>query len=145
LADLAKLWWTSTKVVPAGTAGNQVYAQPVAGLNPTLSASKQKALYLQGLFVWRKKSLGSQIGSHEALMKLKHYLSLAPSGTWHFRQRVPADLIRVFGCRFLKRSLRTRDPLIAQRLALGMWEAVAEGMKKRIDAFGLPLRQKGHL
>lgn len=63
-------------------------------------------------------------------MKLNHYLSLAPSGTWHFRQRVPADLIRVFGCRFLKRSLRTRDPLIAQRLALGMADAYAQAIRR---------------
>jgi hypothetical protein len=63
-------------------------------------------------------------------MKLKHYLSLAPSGTWHFRQRVPADLIRAFGCRFLKRSLRTRDPLIAQRLALGMADAYAQAIRR---------------
>lgn len=63
-------------------------------------------------------------------MKLNHYLSLAPSGTWHFRQRVPADLIRVFGCRFLKRSLRTRDPLVAQRLALGMADAYAQAIRR---------------
>ncbi|WP_414674489.1 DUF6538 domain-containing protein [Luteibacter sp.] len=61
--------------------------------------------------------VGSQIGTHEIETSA---LPCSPSGTWRFRQRVPADLIRVFGCRFLKRSLRTRDPLVAERLALGM-------------------------
>lgn len=82
-----------------------------------------------GFFVGGEKSLGAQIGTHEAPMKLKHYLSLASSGTWHFRKRVLADLIRVFGCRFLKRSLRTRDPLVAQRLALGMADAYAQAFR----------------
>jgi hypothetical protein len=48
------------------------------GSNSTLSASKQKALFLQGLFVWVRKSLGAQIGTHEAPMRLPHYLLLLP-------------------------------------------------------------------
>jgi hypothetical protein len=63
-----------------------------------------------------EKSLGSQVGSHETPMKLKHYLSLAPSGTWHFRQRVPADLIwtaQLFLWTILMAPLATSDLMAA--------------------------------
>lgn len=58
-------------------------------------------------------------------MRLPSYLQLAPSGVWHFRQRVPADLLPVFNTRFLKHSLRTRDVLAAQRLALAFADRYA--------------------
>lgn len=44
-------------------------------------------------------------------MRLPHYLHRAPSGIWHFRQRVPTHLIPVFGKQVLKQSLRTRNVL----------------------------------
>lgn len=53
-------------------------------------------------------------------MRLPHYIVCSPSGTWHFCQRVSTDLHVVLGTKCLKRSLRTRDPLVAQRLALGV-------------------------
>jgi hypothetical protein len=59
-------------------------------------------------------------------MRLPSYLHLAPSGVWHFRQRVPADLIRAFGMRLFKRTLHTRDVLTARRLALRLAEQYAQ-------------------
>lgn len=58
-------------------------------------------------------------------MRLPNYLQLAPSGVWHFRQRVPADLLHIFKQRFVKHSLRTRDVLSAQRLALAFADRYA--------------------
>lgn len=58
-------------------------------------------------------------------MRLPNYLQLAPSGVWHFRQRVPADLLHIFKQRFVKHSLRTRDVLTAQRLALAFADRYA--------------------
>jgi integrase len=73
-------------------------------------------------------------------MRLPNYLQRAPSGTWHFRQRVPADLQLLFGCRFFKRSLRTRDMLTAQRLALDLAEAYARLIRR---ARGMHVSGKG--
>lgn len=42
-------------------------------------------------------------------MRIPHHLLRSPSGCWAFRQRVPADLQGILGCRLLKRSLRTAD------------------------------------
>jgi integrase len=58
-------------------------------------------------------------------MRLPSYLQLAPSGVWHFRQRVPADLLHIFKQKFVKHSLRTRDVLTAQRLALAFADRYA--------------------
>lgn len=59
-------------------------------------------------------------------MRLPHYLHRAPTGIWHFRQRVPTDLVAVLGKQFLKRSLRTRDVRMAQRLALALADRYAQ-------------------
>lgn len=59
-------------------------------------------------------------------MRLPHYLHRSPTGIWHFRQRMPSDLIAVFGKQFLKKSLYTRDVLSAQRLALDVADAYAQ-------------------
>lgn len=58
-------------------------------------------------------------------MRLPNYLQLAPSGVWHFRQRVPADLLHIFKRKFVKHSLRTRDVLASQRLALALADRYA--------------------
>lgn len=63
-------------------------------------------------------------------MRLPHYLVCSPSGTWHFRQRVPTDLHVVLGTKCFKHSLRTRDPLVAQRLALGIAERYARVIRQ---------------
>jgi integrase len=59
-------------------------------------------------------------------MRFPHYLHRSPTGIWHFRQRVPSDLIAVLGKQFLKKSLHTRDVLSAQRLALDVADAYAQ-------------------
>lgn len=53
-------------------------------------------------------------------MRLPHYLHLAPSGVWHFRQRLPAYLTSVSGRAFIKVSLHTRDTQEAQWHALAL-------------------------
>ena len=40
-------------------------------------------------------------------MRIPHFLTRAPSGVWHFRQRVPADIAPKMGCAAIKRSLGT--------------------------------------
>lgn len=47
-------------------------------------------------------------------MKIPHHLQRAPSGVWHFRRRVPADLVEPLRRTFLKHSLRTRVLSMAQ-------------------------------
>ena len=59
-------------------------------------------------------------------MRIPHYLYLAPSGVWHFRQRLPAHLAKQAGQAAIKRSLRTRDLLTAQRCALELAHRYAE-------------------
>jgi hypothetical protein len=51
-------------------------------------------------------------------MRLPNYLLLAPSGVWHFRQRLPSRLARALGRSFIKASLHTRDTQEAQWRAL---------------------------
>lgn len=63
-------------------------------------------------------------------MRLPAYLHRPPSGGWHFRQRVPANLTFCFGQTFLKKTLRTRDVLEAQRLALGVARGYAQLIKQ---------------
>lgn len=59
-------------------------------------------------------------------MRIPHYLYLAPSGVWHFRQRLPAHLAKQAGQAAIKRSLGTRDLLTAQRCALELAHRYAE-------------------
>jgi integrase len=51
-------------------------------------------------------------------MRIPNYLYLAPSGIWHFRLRVPQDLVEKIGRDAFKKSLQTRELLSAQRYAL---------------------------
>lgn len=55
-------------------------------------------------------------------MRLAHHLLRHPSGTWHFRLTVPADLREAFGLRIIKRSLGTHVPAQARMgaYALGL-------------------------
>jgi hypothetical protein len=72
-------------------------------------------------------------------MRLPHYLVFSPSGTWHFRQHVPTDLHAVLGTKCFKHSLRTRDPLTAQRLALDMAERYARDIRQARECTSAPL------
>ena len=47
-------------------------------------------------------------------MRLAHHLQRHPSGMWHFCLTVPKDLRAAFGLRYIKKSLRTRDPALAK-------------------------------
>lgn len=73
-------------------------------------------------------------------MRLPNYLQLAPSGVWHFRQKVPADISHIFKKRFFKRSLRTRDVLVARRLALAFADQYARLIEQ---ARGMHVSGKG--
>lgn len=50
-------------------------------------------------------------------MRLAHNLLRHPSGMYHFRLRVPADLVEAVGVRVVKMSLRTRDAAVARAYA----------------------------
>ena len=55
-------------------------------------------------------------------MRIPHYLVRTPSGTYHFRLKVPAALQAALGVRVVKRSLATRD---AREAALRAWNLAA--------------------
>jgi integrase len=59
-------------------------------------------------------------------MRIPHYLQLAPSGVWHYRQRIPARLIPLIGRSITKKSLLTRELGLARDLALRWWRAYDE-------------------
>ena len=59
-------------------------------------------------------------------MKIPHYLYRAPSGVWHFRQRLPASLSRAAGRRCVKHSLRTCDVRDAQFRAITLAQRYAQ-------------------
>lgn len=50
----------------------------------------------------------------EIVMRLAHHLQRHPSGMWHFCLTVPKDLRPALGLRYIKKSLRTRDPMLAR-------------------------------
>lgn len=50
----------------------------------------------------------------EIVMRLAHHLQRHPSGMWHFCLTVPKDLRAALGQRYIKKSLRTRDPVLAK-------------------------------
>jgi integrase len=64
-------------------------------------------------------------------MRIPNYLYLAPSGVWHFRQRLPSHVVRKTGRKEVKRSLRTRDLLTAQQRALNLVQAYAQAFTVR--------------
>ena len=84
-------------------------------------------------------------------MKLPHYLTLSPSGVFHFRLRVPPSHRHALG-REIRHSLRTREPhaaqlaaqVFAQRYALAFREgrAVVDA-KKLIEEAEQSLRGRG--
>jgi hypothetical protein len=47
-------------------------------------------------------------------MRLPHHLVRHPSGIFHFRLVVPADLCTAVGLNVIKQSLRTRNPALAR-------------------------------
>jgi integrase len=47
-------------------------------------------------------------------MRLAHHLVRPRNGVYYYRQRVPIDLQRVLGVRFVQHSLRTRDASVAR-------------------------------
>jgi integrase len=59
-------------------------------------------------------------------MRIPHYLQKAPSGVWHYRQRIPARLIPLVGRTIIKKSLLTRELGVARDLALRWWRAYDE-------------------
>jgi integrase len=64
-------------------------------------------------------------------MRIPNYLRLAPSGIWHFRQRLPSNQVRKTGKHEVTRSLRTRDLLTAQQRALDLAQAYAQPITVR--------------
>lgn len=64
-------------------------------------------------------------------MRIPNYLRLAPSGVWHFRQRLPSHHARKTGRTEVTRSLHTRDLLTAQKRALGLVERYAQTLTFR--------------
>lgn len=59
-------------------------------------------------------------------MRIPNYLRLAPSGVWHFRQRLPSHQASKTGKTEVTRSLHTRDLLTAQKRALDLVQAYAQ-------------------
>lgn len=64
-------------------------------------------------------------------MRIPNYLRLAPSGIWHFRQRLSAAQVGRTGQVEVTRSLRTRDLLTAQQRALVLVQAYAQPLTIR--------------
>lgn len=64
-------------------------------------------------------------------MRIPNYLRLAPSGIWHFRQRLPSNQARLTGKTELTKSLGTRDLLTAQKRALSLVEGYAQSLTFR--------------
>lgn len=59
-------------------------------------------------------------------MRLAHHLLRHPSGVWHFRLIVPADLHALLGRRVIKKSLGTRDPVVARAWAYALGAQYAQ-------------------
>ncbi|MDR3445442.1 DUF6538 domain-containing protein [Dyella sp.] len=75
-------------------------------------------------------------------MRIPNYLRLAPSGVWHFRQRLPSRQARETGKTELTKSLGTRDLLTAQKRALGLVEGYAESFTK-VGGLGVAVTRDG--
>ena len=59
-------------------------------------------------------------------MRLAHHLLRHPSGVWHFRLIVPTDLQLLLGRRVIKKSLGTRDPVVARAWAYALGAQYAQ-------------------
>jgi len=70
-------------------------------------------------------------------MRLAHHLLRHPSGVWHFRLIVPADLRPVLGLRVLKRSLGTRDPAQARLYAYQLGAQYAHAFASARGSHGM--------
>jgi len=70
-------------------------------------------------------------------MRIPHYLVRTPSGTYHFRLKVPAALQAALGVRVVKRSLATRN---AREAALRAWNLAARyaAALARVTEDGMP-------
>ena len=77
-------------------------------------------------------------------MRISNYLRLAPSGIWHFRQRLSSHQACKTGKHEVTRSLRTRDLLTAQQRALNLAQAYAQtftqvgGLRVSVAMDGVP-------
>jgi integrase len=63
-------------------------------------------------------------------MRLPHHLLRHPSGIFHFRLVVPADLRQVLGKKIIKVSLRTRDPVEARAYAYALGARYAHAISE---------------
>lgn len=75
-------------------------------------------------------------------MRLAHHLLRHPSGVWHFRLIVPADLQGLLGRRVIKKSLGTRDPVVARAWAYALGAQYAQAFAA---ARGRPRRAQSSL
>jgi hypothetical protein len=73
-------------------------------------------------------------------MRIPHYLQLAPSGVWHYRQRIPARLIPLVGRSIIKKSLLTRELGVARNFAL-RWRPMRRRRSSSTGETSLFLRQ----
>ena len=73
-------------------------------------------------------------------MRLPHFLTLAPSGVFHFRLRVPPAHRSTLG-REVRASLRTRDRHTAQVSALALAQRYAQ-LSTAQDMPNMPTREE---
>ena len=65
------------------------------------------------------QAFGTALGTNEAAVAIPNYFQRSPkTGVWSFRRSVPMELRKELGKREFKRSLKTNDVRLAQRLAL---------------------------
>lgn len=66
-------------------------------------------------------------------MRLAHHLLQHPSGVWHFRLIVPRDLQAIVGLKVVKKSLGTRDPVMAKAWAYALGARYAQAFGRARD------------
>lgn len=79
-------------------------------------------------------------------MRLAHHLLRHPSGVWHFRLIVPADLQGLLGRRVIKKSLGTRDSRLARWWAYALGAQYAQifaAARSRGSAMAKEPREEG--
>ncbi|WP_448102704.1 DUF6538 domain-containing protein [Luteibacter jiangsuensis] len=67
-------------------------------------------------------------------MRLAHHLLRHPSGTWHFRLIVPKSVRPILGLSVIKRSLGTKDPVVARAWAYALGARCAQMLSTARDA-----------
>ena len=75
-------------------------------------------------------------------MRLPHYLTLAPSGVFHFRLRLPAAQRAARGLREVRLSLGTRDRRTAQIAALALAQRYAQALSTPAKGQDMPTREE---